>query len=580
MMPLVCNPFDSNLKIGSVYKVNAATVEINLPAAGDTKQKFYCGYRIGNGEVNELVFIECGVSAIFGRIVETRLPERERLDIEKDSGKKSDIHPLATMQLLATVDIVNSKVNFGFNIHPRLGANVYSAHPELIKWVLEQSQNNDEKKKITLNFANLPEVDNLDLGILPEQLFGRHCAVLGATGGGKSWTVASIICSTLKYGSKVVLLDATGEYHKLPKESTTHVYIGEGDDKAETKKEIVFSYKNLTETDLFSMFTPSRQIQAPKLKDAIKSLKLAKLKPEIVTEGLIVKVKKNKAGFEAALKEKSKEMSHLHCNFDIDLLSRQIQNECVKPDYNDDKKWGQQNDFDLSMCTSLQMRIENMIEDISFACLFKPEGKQDFTNEIDVFLKDDKKKVLRVALQNIPFSYNAREIVANAIGRHLLDLARKGEFKINPLLVFVDEAHQFLDKSLGDEFTRIKLDSFGLIAKEGRKYGLNICISTQRPRDIPEDVLSQMGTLIVHRLVNDNDRRVVERASGEIDRMSSEFLPSLGPGEAILVGVDFPIPVVIKMKKPPEEHRPDSEGPKYNKSWTRLKGVYGSNNPV
>lgn len=72
-----------------------------------------------------------------------------------------------------------------------------------------------------------------------------------------------------------------------------------------------------------------------------------------------------------------------------------------------------------------------------------------------------------------------------------------------------------------------RLDAFELIAKEGRKYGLNICLSTQRPRDITEGVLSQMGTLVVHRLTNDRDREVVERACGEIDRSASSFLPNL-----------------------------------------------------
>lgn len=77
---------------------------------------------------------------------------------------------------------------------------------------------------------------------------------------------------------------------------------------------------------------------------------------------------------------------------------------------------------------------------------------------------------------------------------------------------------------------------------KGRKYGLNICLATQRPRDISEGVLSQMGTLIVQRLTNEQDRQVVERACGEIDRAASAFLPNLCPGEAAIIGVDFPIP--------------------------------------
>ena len=129
----------------------------------------------------------------------------------------------------------------------------------------------------------------------------------------------------------------------------------------------------------------------------------------------------------------------------------------------------------------------------------------------------------------------------------------------------MDEAHNFLGRHIGTEDYAAKLDAFELIAKEGRKYGLNICLSTQRPRDITEGVLSQMGTLVVHRLTNDRDREVVERACGEIDRSASAFLPNLRPGEAVIIGTDFPIPLTIQINEPTT--KPHSDGPKYQEKW-------------
>lgn len=98
------------------------------------------------------------------------------------------------------------------------------------------------------------------------------------------------------------------------------------------------------------------------------------------------------------------------------------------------------------------------------------------------------------------------------------------------------------------------------------EYGLNVCLATQRPRDITEGVLSQMGTLIVHRLTNDKDREVVERACGEIDRAASAFLPNLRPGQAVIIGTDFPIPLTIQIEEP--STRPISDGPGYQKHWS------------
>ena len=78
-------------------------------------------------------------------------------------------------------------------------------------------------------------------------------------------------------------------------------------------------------------------------------------------------------------------------------------------------------------------------------------------------------------------------------------------------------------------------------------------------------MLSQLGTLIVHRLTNDRDREIVERACGEIDKAASDFLPSLQPGEAVIIGNDFPIPLTINIKKP--TIKPNSEGANFQKNW-------------
>jgi uncharacterized protein len=162
----------------------------------------------------------------------------------------------------------------------------------------------------------------------------------------------------------------------------------------------------------------------------------------------------------------------------------------------------------------------------------------------------------------------AREIVANTIGKYLLQRARSGCFLSAPIVVVLDEAHNFIAKTIGDEFSREYLDAFELIAREGRKFCLTICIATQRPRDLPESVLSQMGTMIVHRLTNNADRELVEKASGDIDRAAASFLPTLAPGEAVLIGTDFAFPVSIKIRPPSFE--PDSRGPNYQKLWRRL----------
>lgn len=104
------------------------------------------------------------------------------------------------------------------------------------------------------------------------------------------------------------------------------------------------------------------------------------------------------------------------------------------------------------------------------------------------------------------------------------------------------------------------LDAFDSIAKECRKYGLFLCIATQMPRDIPIGTLSQMGTFIVHRLINYNDKEAISNACSTANKNTLDFLPVLGEGEAVLTGVDFPMPIIMKFDLP--ENEPHSGTPK------------------
>ncbi|MGL4473978.1 MAG: ATP-binding protein, partial [Shewanella sp.] len=248
-------------------------------------------------------------------------------------------------------------------------------------------------------------------------------------------------------------------------------------------------------------------------------------------------------------------------------LASQIEQECIWPtDRNNDQLFGGAHDGDLGYCISLISRLKAYSSNPYLKWLFDPAKEKTDIPSILKNLAKAKNKIIRLDLSAVPFEANGREILVNAIGRKLMDLARSGDIAHNnPLLVFIDEAHQFLNKTVGDETSAIKLDAFGNIAKEGRKYGLNVVIATQRPRDIPEDVLSQIGSLIVHRLTNYHDQEVVKRAVGAMDQRSASFLPTLSQGEALLLGIDFPFPMTVKMKKP--NIKPTSKSAEYSAAW-------------
>jgi uncharacterized protein len=577
-------PFDPQRCVGTISEVGPSTAKANLPIAASPEGQWLHGNRLGAGEVGEFVIVECRDVGIFGRIISVRLPERERLSVEPALGSHREAHPLGTIQLLTTIILKTGQMVGGISQYPRLGSKVYAAHPLLVKWMAEATQRTEaHPTPLVLDLASLPSADNTLVSITPERIFGRHCAILGATGSGKSWTVGRLIEQVARHNATIILFDATGEFHTLD-HGVSHVHLGAGAPWPATSKEVALPYNELTEADLFALFKPSGQTQAPKLRAAMKSLKLAKLVGEpLAMNGVIRKAGKPKAPYEQAYTAQARAVEAPRADFDVGRLVEQIIEECVWPSGGTQgtpnfANWGNANEAEKSYCVTLITRIEDMLHSPELACVFHTAGKEALTSTLNAFLSDESRQVLRVSLKHLPFAHNAREIVANAVGRHLLALARTGRFRNRPVIVILDEAHQFLDKTLGDDSTRYPLDAFELIAKEGRKFCLNICIATQRPRDIPEGVLSQMGTLVVHRLINDRDREVVERASGDIDRSAAAFLPTLAPGQAVIIGVDFAIPLTVQVSTP--DRKPDSRGPDYQTCWARSGAVSGGTNSV
>ncbi len=546
------NPFDPSRQIGTVFEVGPNYARAVVSDRGSD-----------SAEVGGFVVIDCGQWVLFGRLTSVESPRQLTEQTVSDYGSAG--HSVGAIELLATVALDGVSTIRGIARHPRLGSRIYLAPPQLLRWLFDCSQVSETASEpITLDLASL--TDGTTVGLAPERLFGRHCAVVGATGAGKSWTIARLIEESARHPAKIVLFDGTGEFHTLDS-GVRHVHIGSDLEGKEPSDEVAMPYQSLTESDLFALFKPTGPTQGPKLRAAIKSLKLARV-PQLATGGVVLKAGKLKFPFEAAYAARASEIEDPRANFDISKLPAQIDAECVFPSSGfssnpDPSRWGVPNEIERSNCVNLITRIEDMVHASELACVFQARKTRSVFDEIESFLADPDARVLRISLKHLPVAHDAREIVANAIGRHALGLARGAKLGNRPLLLFLDEAHNFLNKRLGDADT--PLDSFELIAKEGRKVSLNICIATQRPRDIPEGILSQIGTFIVHRLNNQKDRDAVENASSAADRTAMAFVPGLGEGQAVIIGADIPIPLAVRITSPTRP--PDSRGPDYQTQW-------------
>lgn len=142
-----------------------------------------------------------------------------------------------------------------------------------------------------------------------------------------------------------------------------------------------------------------------------------------------------------------------------------------------------------------------------------------------------------------------------------------------PTVLVLEEAHTFIKRGRDDEdelpsATRLCREAFERIAREGRKFGLGMVLSSQRPYELSPTVLAQCNTFLLHRIVNDSDQDLVRRlVPDSIGGMLRE-LPSLPSRQAILLGWATPLPVLVEMTELDKAQRPHSDDPDFWDVWT------------
>jgi len=579
---------DGEKRLGTITKVTASGVDLNLPLAFAA-----VGRRgIARGTVGDFVFIDCDMAVVLGRVVEVHIPDRNRPGLERQIERDPQAEPVGRVQLLATIQKTTQTVVRGVLVKPRVGDGVYEAEGSALSASIQSAlfggvETVEGQQPISVSLGKVSGIDGAEIALPPEKLFGRHCGVFGATGGGKSWTLAKLISEVGRHGGKAIVFDPTGEFSGKFEDAVEYSFT-----LAENGQTLVrFPAERMSELSLFALLRPSGQSQGPTMREAIRSLRLARalandaaLEADAVghrlkffsenfgtllieQNGTIDKAGQKISEFTRASTFYSSELASEVCDFAVDRLADQIVAECVYPSgYNDKTVFGGRNDTPLNHCNTLIVRMRSMLNSPELGCIFDDKGA-DICDKIASFIASAEHRICLISFKNVSFNHNARELLLNTIGEYLLTLARANQFQDRPVICFLDESHQFMGQSVGDEFNSVSLDAFGLIAKEGRKYGLTATLATQRPRDVPQDVLSQLGTLFVHRLTNERDRETIERACGDLDRSAAAFIPSLGQGEAIVLGPDLPAPLPIKITPPDKRGQPSSRGPNYQAAW-------------
>lgn len=240
------NPFNHNYFLGYVNEVTPQYIKIHFPSSMLLGKFHFEGVYYAGGNVGNFIVIEGEEYGFLAQLTELKLSDSEKKELTEKAieHKESDFHPIGKAELLLSFSVFNpEKVEKTVSKYPSIGAKVYSCSDEQIgKYVKEFGKKDTDSDNAYAKLGKLTSND-ADCSISLNSLFGRHCAVVGTTGGGKSWTVSKLIETILnETTNKVILIDATGEYKNLTDNS---VSFGEN---------VSFPHKYLNNSDFCFLF--------------------------------------------------------------------------------------------------------------------------------------------------------------------------------------------------------------------------------------------------------------------------------------------------------------------------------------
>jgi DNA helicase HerA-like ATPase len=398
------------------------------------------------------------------------------------------------------------------------------------------------KRENSLEFGKYSMDESAAAFLDGDKLFQRHAALLGSTGSGKSWTVASILEQAAALPSaNLVLFDLHGEYRKLS--YARHLRIPGPEELGKTSDELLYlPYWLLHAEEMQSMFIDRSEFSAHN--------------QVMVFQDAVIEQKKN------YLVENNK--NDLLESFTLDSpipFSIEKVLETIRA-LNEEMETGarglKQGKF-YGQFSRLLTRLRSKLTDRRYGFMFQaPAAEHKYESMAATSAKLMDYHLQGAHVKVIDFSEVPSEIVpviVGLVGRIIYQVQFWTDYdKRRPLAFICDEAHLYIPRK--DEQNPVEkraVEAFEKIAKEGRKYGVSLMIISQRPADVSPTVLSQCNNVIALRLTNADDQNTVKKLMPENLESILDVLPIMDIGEALVVGDAVLLPTRIRVNKPREK---------------------------
>ncbi len=652
----------ASLRVGTVEYISPDRIEVQLDIESPDSVALNTGTPRNFPRINSYVMIPIDLGFVVGQvswITIQRSPYPKRSGFQ-DFGLIDLPFPLRKMELqpVGTLCATEATYKFkrGLETFPSVGDIVILPTEEQLRSIIESGENR------RVHIGNSPLLGNAKVMIDPDRLFGRHLAVLGNTGSGKSCSVAGLIRWSLdsarknlldntdSVNSRFIILDPNGEYSKaFADKQDANIYtvnIEAGDEKKQL--EIPLWFWNTDEWCGFTKASPKthRTTIVHALKTVRSGINVDGLSKErelsnyarVIIQAINISVKdgspflkKPAFGFHNTLVKwsegfKAEEEFSKELKESLAKLNSKISEFCAKRtgngfiDYTYTREeikellnlmnciysgaGGKEEDFfptdedspipftgenfvrsieanaeilkTTDYIVTLLPRIKTLLSDVRVKNVIDNENLN-----LDEWLSsyigaNDKEALTVIDLSLLPSDVTS--IITAVVARMVFEALQR-YLKLNkqclPTVLVMEEAHYFIKRYNDDAEntgpTTQCCKVFEKIAREGRKFGLGLVLSSQRPSELSPTVLSQCNSFLLHRISNDKDQELVHRLLPDNMRGILREIPSLPSQYAVLLGWASELPVMVKIRTLQKSQCPQSDDPDYWNVWTKRK---------
>lgn len=652
----------ASLRVGTVEFISPDRIEVQLDFESPDSVALNTGTPRNFPRINGYVMIPVDLGFVVGQvswITIQRSPYPKRSGFQ-DFGLIDLPFPLRKMELQPVGTLIVSEKGYkfkrGLETFPSVGDIVILPTETQLKSIIESGENR------RVYIGNSPLVGNAKVMIDPDRLFGRHLAVLGNTGSGKSCSVAGLIRWSLEsanisktkkdipVNSRFIVLDPNGEYSKAfadKKEANIYsVNIEDGDGRKQLavplwfwntdewcgftkaspkthRTTIVHALKSVRSGNVFEEVSRQSEL-ASFVRTAIDTIQVCKasgtpwgrfplpktfhqsfvkLSCGITSEdGFSDDLKKAIQAFSVKANELIEARSGQYPHYDytraeVDDLIALLKEVYLKAGGREEEFLPTDEDSPIPFSgdnfvrsieanaeilnttdyiVTLMPRIKTLLSDVRVKKVID-DTSLELSEWLGEYIGSDNKESLTIIdLSMLPSDVTS--IITAVIARMVFE-AQQRYLKLNkaclPTVLVMEEAHYFVKRYNDDAEntgpTTQCCKVFEKIAREGRKFGLGLVLSSQRPSELSPTVLSQCNSFLLHRISNDRDQELVQRLLPDNMRGILREMPSLPSQYAVLLGWASELPVMVKMRTLPEAQRPQSDDPDYWNVWTGAK---------